>query len=887
MRRILLLLISIFTVLHVRGDGKLTFTTNAPDVVVEGDQFRLSFTVNSLKVKEFRAPNIKDFDVLMGPTRSEQSSSQLINGKQTFSQSITFTYILMAKSEGTFSIPGATIMAEGQSLRSNSVTIRVLPPDKAGNTTRGNSSGSGNNASSGSKISNTDLFIVATASKTNVYEQEAILLTYKVYTVVDLRSLHGDMPDMKDFHTQEVDLPRQKQFTLEHYNGRNYNTTIWSQYILYPQRSGKLEIPSITFEGEVIRHIESIDPFDAFFNGTNMLSTVKKNIVTPKVVISVKELPAEKPEGFSGGVGAFIISSSISTQQLKTNDAVTVKLIISGTGNMKLMETPEVKFPQDFEVYDPKVDNNYNLTREGLSGSKVIEYLAIPRHAGNFTIPPIEFSYFDLKANAYKTLKTQPYKLNVEKGEGNADQVIADFTNKENLKIIGSDIRYIKTGSSHLSTRGDFFFGSVSYYLWYFIPFVVFILSIIICRKQALANANIAKVRTKKANKVATKRLKNAGKLYAANKQNEFYDELLKALWGYTGDKLNIPVSELSKDNIEERLAKRHVAADLIKEFVAILNDAEFARYAPGDPGATMGKEYQAAIDVISKMESSIKHERGGTMKTIYLIFLLLSAFLSANAQTVPDSVRNDSLLQRMPVDKLAADVVPTKAEADSAYFKGNYADAIALYEGILKRGKESSELYYNLGNSYYKSKDMAKAILNYERALLLNPGDGDIKFNLKLAQNKTVDNIVPVSEIFLVTWIRSLTDRMGEKGWAKIALASFILALAMIALYIFSQKVGWKKIGFVAAVILVAVCIFSNVFASIQKSDLVHREDAIIMSPSVTARSTPNESGTELFILHEGTKVRIKDNTMKEWKEVQLEDGNVGWIPANTIEVI
>lgn len=606
MKKVLLFLITIIITLNSWADGNRTFTTMAPDVVVNGDQFRLTFTVNTQKVKEFRAPNITDFDVLMGPTRSTQSSTQIINGKVSSSQSVTFTYILMANKEGTFTIPGASILADGESLTSNSVTIKVLPPDK-GSSGNGGQAAAASSAAAGGKISSSDLFITATASKTNVYEQEAVLLTYKVYTLVDLRSLRGDMPDMKDFHTQEIDLPRQKQFTLEHYHGRNYNTTVWSQYVLFPQRSGKLEVPSITFEGEVAQHIESIDPFDAFFNGTSALSTVRKNIVTPKVVINVKELPDGKPANFSGGVGSFTMSSSISGQNVKTNDAVTIKLVVSGTGNMKLMDVPEVKFPQDFEVYDPKIDNKFNLTREGLSGSKVIEYLAIPRHAGDFTIPPVEFSYFDVKANTYKTLKTDAYTLKVEKGEGNAEQVIADFTNKEDLKILASDIRYIKTGKTDLKKKQDFFFGSMSYWLGYIIPLLIFVVTMLIYRKQVAENANVAKVRTKKANKVAVKRLKYAGKLLAANKRDEFYDELLKALWGYTSDKLSIPVAELSKDNIEEKLASRQVSPELIKEFVDILNDAEFARYAPGDASAAMDKEYQAAMDVISKMENSIK----------------------------------------------------------------------------------------------------------------------------------------------------------------------------------------------------------------------------------------------------------------------------------------
>ena len=606
MRKVILFFILISTVIGAWADNKITFTANAPEVVVSGDQFRLSYTITSQKVRDFRAPSIQGFEVLMGPSRSTQSSTQIINGNVTSTSSITFTYILMAGKEGTYKIPGATIVADGDNYTSNSVEIKVLPPDQTSGANNGNSARSSRDQANSGKISNQELFMMATASKTNVYEQEAILLTYKVYTQVNLTGLRGDVPDLKGFHTQEVELPQQKTFTLEHYNGRNYNTTVWRQFVLFPQQTGKIEIPSVTFEGTVSQRMASSDPFDAFFNGGNYVN-INKNLVTPKLTINVKELPEGKPANFSGGVGEFTLSSSISTQDLKTNDAVTIKLVISGTGNMKLINTPEVAFPQDFEIYDPKVENKFNLTRNGLAGNKVIEYLAIPRHAGTYTIPPIEFSYFDLKSQSYKTLKTGAYTLNVAKGEGNSDQVVANFTSKEDLKVLGQDIRYIKTGETRLAKKDDYFFGSMNYYLWYLIPLVLFITFMVIYRKQAMENANVAKVRTKKANKVATKRMKNAGKLLAEKKSEAFYDEVLKALWGYISDKLSMPVSQLSKDNIEEELQKHQVADELIKEFINNLNECEFARYAPGKQDKKMDKIYSSAIDVISKMENSIK----------------------------------------------------------------------------------------------------------------------------------------------------------------------------------------------------------------------------------------------------------------------------------------
>ena len=609
MRKIIFLLFTILAAWQVKAADKVRFVAEAADVVVSGDQVRLVFTVNSQDIKDFRAPSIKGFDVLMGPSRSQQSSIQIINGKRTSNSSTAFTYILLAGSPGTYTIPADSVEVNGEKVFSNAISIKVLPQDQNSGNSGNNGGGSASSSRSqaaGSRISANDLFITATASKTTVHEQEAILLTYKVYTVVNLRQLYGKMPDLKGFHTQEVELPQQKTFTLEHYKGRNYNTTVWSQYVLFPQQTGKLEIPSITFDGVVAQQTISDDPFDAFFNGGGYVE-VKKKITTPKVVINVQPLPA-KPAGFSGAVGEFKLASSINATDVKTNDAVTIKLTLSGTGNMKLIGTPEVKFPQDFEIYDPKVTDDYKLTNSGLTGTKTFEYLAIPRHAGNFTIPAVEFTYFDLKSNSYKTLKTEAYNLKVAKGQGNADQVISDFTNKESVKMLGKDIRFIKLGDSSLRPKGDFFFGTVEYYLCYLIPLLLFVVFAVIYRQKALENANVAKVKTKKANKVATRRMKLAGKLLAENKKNEFYDEVLKALWGYISDKLSIPVSQLSKDNIEAELTNYGVQEALIAEFIGVLNECEYARYAPGNENEAMDKVYSASVEVISKMENSIKH---------------------------------------------------------------------------------------------------------------------------------------------------------------------------------------------------------------------------------------------------------------------------------------
>ncbi|WP_138332905.1 BatD family protein [Bacteroides caccae] len=610
MRKLIIILMTLMAYSTQTFADKVSFVASAPDVVVVGDQFRLSYTVTTQKVKDFRAPSIKGFDVLMGPSRSEQSSTQIVNGSVSSTSSSTFTYILMANTAGEFTVPGASIVADGNQMISNSVKIKVLPQDQNHNSSRRNNDNSSSiQPSSNASVSNQDLFITATASKTNVYEQEAFVLTYKIYTrESNLQLNNAKLPDFKGFHSQEIEMTTNARWTPEHYKGRNYYTTVYRQFVLFPQQSGKLFIEPAQFQMTVNKPVQSADPFDAFFNGGNNVIEIKKPITTPKIAINVNPLPAGKPTNFLGGVGEFNISSSINSKELKTNDAITIKLVISGTGNLKLISNPEIKFPDDFEVYDPKVDNQVRLTKEGLTGNKVIEYLAIPRHAGTYKIPGVSFSYFDIRSKSYKTLNTEDYVINVEKGAGNADQVIANFTNKEDLKVLGEDIRYIKQNEVTFQPKGSFFYGSMSYWLFYIIPALAFILFFIIYRKQAAENANVAKMRTKKANKVAIKRMKLAGKLLSENKKDAFYDEVLKALWGYISDKLNIPVSRLSKDNIEEKLRNHGVSEELIKEFLNALNDCEFARFAPGDENQAMDKVYSSSIEVISKMENSIKH---------------------------------------------------------------------------------------------------------------------------------------------------------------------------------------------------------------------------------------------------------------------------------------
>ena len=838
-----------------------TLTASAPSQVAVGEQFRLTYTINTQNVSEFRAGNIPDeLEVLIGPNRSMQSSYQMINGHTSSSSSITYTYIVVATKNGSFTIPAAHAVVDGKSIASNTLTIKVEGSARS----QANSGGMGSQRQrneeselrdAGSRISGSDLFIKVSANKKRVYEQEPILLTYKVYTLVALTQLEGKMPDLKGFHTQEVDLPQQKSFKLETLNGRPYKTVTWSQYVMFPQLTGKLQIPSITFNGIVAQQNRNIDPFEAFFNGGSGYIEVKKQIQAPGIEIQVDPLPT-RPAGFSGGVGKFNISAQLDKTDVKANDPVKLHVVVSGIGNLKLIKQPVVEFPKDFDKYDAKITDNTKLTANGVEGSMVYDILAVPRHQGKYEIPPIEFTYFNTSTRQYETVRTEGFTLNVAKGAGGSS--VSDFTGQEDLQLLGKDIRHIKTGDTRQHSLDDFFFGSTGYWIALAVLALIFISLFVIFRQRAIENANITKRRAGKANKVATKRLKKASKLMADNKPSEFYDEVLRALWGYVGDKLNIPVEQLSHDNISQRLADRNVDEDTIAQFMGALDECEFERYAPGDPKGNMNKVFEKAMTAIEKIEGTMKKLRSAKMSAVILLLLLF------------------------PLGTHAV----TKADADSAYVRGEYQQAIIHYEELLKQGA-SADLYYNLGNAYYRTENITRAVLNYERALLLAPGDRDIRFNLQMARSKTIDKITPEQEMFFVTWYHSLVNLASVDGWARTALLSLALAIVLALLYLFSERIWLRKVGFFGALFAIALFVLSNVFAHQQKDLLVNRRGAIVTASAVTVKSTPAKQGTDLFILHEGTKVTITDASMKEWKGVRLADGKEGWIETRHIELI
>ena len=613
MKKILLILL-IFSKVCATFAQDVDFKASAPAQVIMGKPLQLTYTVNQ-RGKDLRAPEFTDFDYVAGPYTSQSSSTSFVNGKRTSSFTMSYTYTLVASKEGSFTISPATIKVGGETYTSNGVRITVLPPDQPSNANVASQQRNANNTSTTSQqreannATEGNIFIRTLVSKTKVHEQEAILLSYKLYFAgVDVAQFTNNtrLPEFKGFLKQELEMG-EIQTELEHYNGRNYQTAILYRTLLFPQRSGDIHIEPAQFEA-VLRvqnraQVRSI--FDDFFGS---YTTVAKPLASSGVTIHVSELPTGKPIGFSGGVGQFNISSKISSTDLQANEAVTLTITIQGTGNMKLLKTPAIDWPEGFEVYDPKVTNNFKTTTAGLSGTKTIEYLVIPRAGGTYTIPAIPFSYYDTQADTYKMLTTPEYTLTIARGanEENSTAVVNTFVQKEDIQQLGSDIRYIYANElpEFQIHHSRLTFGTLAFWLCYLLPALLATLLFIIFRKQIKENADITRVRYKKANKVAQRRLKVAAMLLKENKKEAFYEEIERAAWTYLSDRLSVPTAQLSKENIAQILSSKGVAQELISQLLEVLANAEFARYAPTSDHA-MQNIYDDITKIINQLENN------------------------------------------------------------------------------------------------------------------------------------------------------------------------------------------------------------------------------------------------------------------------------------------
>ncbi len=597
----------LFIICCISLDAQVSCTAKAPSEVGVGQAFRYQVVLNE-KPSKIVSTSFSNFDVLNGPSQGSSSSISIVNGQMTQSSSYTFTYTLAAKKEGQFTIPGMVFSVNGNQVKSNAVTINVVEGAGNGGGSSGGAGGRGQSqqrAQQSQGFDKRDVFVKAYCSNSNPYVGEQVIITHKLYVGP---SVNGG------YQVTSVNAPTQSglwSYTLgnpdaeaprstEVIDGKKFTVFEVRRTAVFPQKSGKITVTpfEIGFMARVIYTQQTNDPFDMFFGGRQYAQDYELDLKSNSVVLNCKALPENgKPEDFGGLAGNFTMTSKLSRNELKTNDAANLTITISGTGNLQHVEAPIIEFPSDFDVTDPKITDNINTRGNTVTGSRTFEYIIIPREAGDFTIPAASFSYFDLKSHSYKTLSGDSYKMKVEKGKGGGVTTLS--SNQKDIKFLSKDIRFIKTNGNAFHPKRSEFFGSSWFYVGMILPILLLIIFIIVWRKTMETKQNVTLMKDKRANKVARKRLKKAGQLLNA----AFYVEISQVLWGYMSDKFHIPLSQLSMDTVEEKLKEKQVDEESVKEFLETLNQCEFARFAPGDSSQMMNEMYQRAHDFMTKIE--------------------------------------------------------------------------------------------------------------------------------------------------------------------------------------------------------------------------------------------------------------------------------------------
>ncbi len=614
-----ILIITTFIFVAISLSAQVAFKAAAPARVAVGQSFRMVYSINA-DARSFRGPAFNGFSVLSGPNQSTNSSIQIINGKVSKNLELSYTYILQANQEGSFTLPSAKAIVDGEEISSNTTKITVVKGNNqnaAGNNSQSRNNSGGNTTQSG--VSNDDVFIKASISNSRPMQGAQIIVTYKIYTRVALANFKvNNASTFQGFWSQNLlDENQRLQQTREYINGEEYISAIIKKVALFPMKSGKIEIEPM--DVDVVAQIRSQtkrrssgDPFfDSFFNDSffnSSYNNVEKNLKSRPLIVDVQPFPTmNKPAGFEGAVGSFRLNASIDKSALKTNEALTLKYTISGRGNIQLVELPEINFPPDFEVYDPKVNNRISTNDDGVSGTKTFEYLIIPRSAGSFEIPSVSFSFYDVDKKNYVSLKSPEYTIEVEKGNDNGGDVAFKAGNQEDIKYIGSDIRHLKLPPLELVQKGQFFYGTRLFWLFLFAPPIILLISIVLIRSLRKKKGDEALMKNRKANKMARQRLKKATAALKNRQESVFYEEISQALWGYIGDKFNTPLSELSEESIGSILSQYNVPPEAVEKFRKTLIDCDFARFAPGDKAQMMDNIHKSAISSITEIEKNIR----------------------------------------------------------------------------------------------------------------------------------------------------------------------------------------------------------------------------------------------------------------------------------------
>lgn len=852
-----------------------TLKLDGPRVVALDETFRIVFTADD-RMSDFEWPGTEDFDVVWGPQKGSMSSTNIVNGKRTTTRQETVTYLLQPKRTGTFTLTGATATVDKQHTSSSSLQIEVVQGNpqnpSAGNGAAqqgANAPRPGSDPAVSGTVSNQDIFLRLTLSKTNVVKGEPITATLKIYTRADISGFEDiKFPTFNGFWSKETVTVSNLDFNRENVNGVIYNSALLRQYALIPQQSGTLTIDPAEMVCQVRVRSSSGSPLSIFDDFFDQYQTLRKRISTPAVQVQVRDLPAGAPASFAGGVGDFKISAKLSKEGIKSNEAASLIITLSGTGNLSMLEAPKVDFPADFEVYDTRSTDKTSAS--GTSGSRTFEFPFIPRSHGDFVIPSVEYGYYDIAHGKYASTATGDIAVSVEKGDDIAGGgVVTAGTNRQGVRSLSEDIRYIALGDGQLKKKGRFFAGSLLFYgLLLLLVLFAFMTDLYLRHRQA-RRADVAGSRNRRANRLARTRLKQAETYLKQNLGTAYYEELHKALTGYVSDKLLIPAADLSKDTIGSQLRSRGVREETVEGLTTLIDQCEFARYAPDGGQTQMENQYNEALRAISDIEGQLKSGRPSG-KT--LAALLLPALLAGVLTAAPVRAQNDvsSLWQK----------------AEEAFAAEQWQNALNYYQTIEGEDLQSADLYYNIGDTYFKLGDNARAILYFERALKLDPAHGDAAHNLEIVRQLTLDKVDAVPDFILVTWFRHLRQAFSADTWAWITLALAAIAVFLFLLFRQGASLTLRRVAFILSCVVLLLTIFSFVFSLQQKQAVLRQDSAIVTVPVCPVKSSPADGGNTVFVLHEGTKIRILDR-VGDWAKVQIADGRQGWATVLSYETI
>lgn len=855
MKRLFFTIISLFVAWSVFA--QTTINVQVPSVVTLDEQFNLSFVVEGDKASDFQWPQTSDFDVQWGPQTGRSSQTTIINGKVTKSVSTTYTYVLMPKKEGTFTIPACSVKVKGKTLTSSAVTVKVVKGSAR------SSSSSASQASATGTVSGEDLFMRLIVDKRNVVLGEAINATLKLYKRVPVSGFEDvHFPSFDGFWSQTLSNPSNIEFQRESLGDEVYETAVLRSYRIIPQKVGELVIDPAELVCVVqVRNANSSSSsiFDSFFQ--NDYSSIRKRVSSKQVSIKVEDLPQPRPESFCGGVGKFNIALQLSRDSVFTHDAASLVVKIKGQGNLNLLEAPKIKFPSDFELYDVKSSDE--------DGLKIFEYPFIPRHHGEYTLGPVEFSYFDVESRQYKTIRTQAINIDVKKSqsaETESSPVPYIGAVGKDVKDLGSDIRYITTGPSHVRESGVFFVASPIFFVLCVVIVLAAVLAVIITAKTRRRKEDLSYERRRGASKAVKKRLSQSESYLKQGLNVAFYEELHKALLGFISDKFSLDMSDMDKETIKDRLIAGGLAQNVADEYISLLDTCEYARYAPSSEGESLLDIYKKALDVVGIMDGTLnkKHmkKKGGAL---FAALVIMGGFSHVSNAQAP-SLWEDGI---------------------SLYATGDYQGAFDKWQSILAEGKESAELYYNLGCASFKLSELSYSVLYYEKALKLDPTYSDAKHNLEYVSQFLQDRIESVPEFFLAKWLRAVRSIMTSDAWAYLALFFFVIGAGGAVLYFLASKKSMRVTGFVCSLVGLLIFVWCLCFSVSLKRDASDHSYAVVMSAVTVVKSSPDEnSGTDLFVLHEGSKAKITQQ-IGQWYNIELSDGRQGWTKKSNIELI